>query len=70
MSLRRNWAPRKAHNPLRTGDRAEACEGCDKTEQTQDTLFSNSTDNEPCRVYPVWFRPVMIRHMVQNINDF
>ena len=34
---------RKAHTTLRTGPVTEACEGCDKTEQTQNTLFSNIT---------------------------
>lgn len=41
MILRRNWAREEAHTPPRTAPGTEACEGCDKTEQTQNTLFSN-----------------------------
>lgn len=63
MTLRRNWARGEAHTPRRTAPATEACEGCDKTEQTQNTLFSNSTNNEPCRVYPGCDIAVLIKHI-------
>ena len=43
MILRRNWAREEAHTPWRTAPATEACEECDKTEQTQNTLFSKGT---------------------------
>ena len=52
MILRRNWAREEAHTPWRTAPATEACEGCDKTEQTQNTLFSNDSKCKPCWVYP------------------
>ena len=63
MILRRNWAPRKAHTPGAQPPAAEACEGCDKTEQTQNTLFSNGIKYEPCGVYPGCDIAVLIKHI-------
>lgn len=63
MILRRNWAPRKAHTPQRTAHRAEACEECDKTEQTQNTLFSNDIKVKPYRVYQGCDIAVLIKHI-------
>lgn len=50
MTLRRNWGPREAHTPTAHSPRAEACEGCDKTEQTQNTLFSNDIKRQEVRI--------------------
>ena len=63
MILRRNWAREEAHTPRRTGGGTEACEGCDKTEQTQNTLFSNDSKRKPCWVYPVCDIAVLIKHI-------
>ena len=63
MILRRNWATRKAHSPRRTAPGTEACDRCDKTEQTQNTLLSNSTKRKPCWVYPGCDIAVLIKHI-------
>lgn len=63
MTLRRNWAPRKGAHPRRTAPATEACEGCDKTEQTQDTLLSNYIKGKPCWVYPGCDIAVLIKHI-------
>ena len=63
MTLRRNWAREEAHTPPRTAPGTEACEGCDKTEQTQNTLFSNSSKCKPCGVYPVCDIAILIKHI-------
>lgn len=69
MILRRNWAPRKAHTPWRTTPGTEACEGCDKTEQTQNTLFSNGSKCKPCGVYPGCDIAVLIKHIALIQKD-
>ena len=63
MILRRNWAREEAHTPRRTAPGTEACEGCDKTEQTQNTLFSNDIKCKPCWVYPGCDIAVLIKHI-------
>lgn len=63
MILRRNWAREEAHNPRRTVPAAEACEECDKTEQTQNTLFSNGVKCKPCGVYPGCDIAILIKHI-------
>lgn len=50
MILRRNWAREEAHTPVRTAPAAEACEGCYKTEQTQNTLFSNGIKRQEVQI--------------------
>lgn len=65
MILRRNWAREEAHSPQRTAHRAGECEGCDKTEQTQNTLFSNDIKCKPCWVYPGCDITVLIKHIAQ-----
>lgn len=63
MILRRNWAREEAHTPGAQPPAAEACEGCDKTEQTQNTLFSNDSKCKPCGVYPGCVIAVLIKHI-------
>lgn len=63
MSLRRNWAPRKAHTPGAQPPTAGACEGCDKTEQMQNTLFSNGIKCKPCGVYQGCDIAILIKHI-------
>lgn len=63
MILRHNWAREEAHTPPRTAPATEACEGCDKTEQTQNTLFSNDSKGKPCWVYPGCDIAVLIKHI-------
>lgn len=65
MILRRNWALRKAHTPGAQPPRNEACEECDKTEQTQNTLFSNDSKFKPCGVYPGCDIAILIKHIVR-----
>nr|DAN45722.1 MAG TPA: hypothetical protein [Caudoviricetes sp.] len=50
MTLRRNRAREEAHTPGAQPPAAEACEGCDKTEQTQNTLFSNDSKRQEVRI--------------------
>lgn len=63
MILRRNWAREEAHSPSAQPLAAEVCEGCDKTEQTQNTLFSNDIKCKPCWVYPGCDIAVLIKHI-------
>lgn len=63
MILRRNWAREEAHTPRRTAHAAGACEECDKTEQTQNTLFLNSIKCKPCWVYPGCDIALLIKHI-------
>lgn len=67
MILRRNWAAQKAHTPGAQPPAAEACEGCDKTEQTQNTLFSNNTKRQEVRIRRGGIR-FYIRHTYLDNN--
>lgn len=69
MILRRNWAREEAHSPGAQPPGTKACEGCDKTEQTQNTLFSNSTKCKPCWVYPVCDIAILIKHIALIQED-
>ena len=63
MSLRRNWAPRKAHTPGAQPPATEACEGCDKTEQTQNTLFSNGIKRQEVEIRSGCDIAILIKHI-------
>ena len=61
MILRRNGAREEAHSPGAQHPAAEACEGCDKTEQTQNTLFSNDSKRQE-----LWIRRGGIRFYIRH----
>lgn len=63
MILRGDWAREEAHTPQRTAPGTGVCERCDKTEQTQNTLFSNGIKCKPCRVYPGCDIAILIKHI-------
>ena len=67
MILRRNRAREEAHTPRRTAHGTEACEGCDKTEQTQNTLFSNDSKRQEVRIRRGGIR-FYIRHTYLDNN--
>lgn len=67
MILGRNWAREEAHTPGAQPPAAEACEGCDKTEQTQNTLFSNDSKRQEVRIRRGGIR-FYIRHTYPDNN--
>ena len=69
MILRRNWAREEAHTPGAQPPAAEACEGCDKTEQTHNTLFSNDSKRQEVRIRRGGIR-FYIRHTYLDNNMF
>ena len=69
MILRRNWAREEAHTPGAQGPAAEVCEGCDKSEQTQNTLFSKDINCKPCRVYTGCDIAILIKHIALIEED-
>lgn len=69
MILGRNWAREEAHTPRRTAPATEACDGCDKTEQTQNTLLSNDSKCKSCGVYPGGDIAILIKHIALIQED-
>lgn len=69
MILRRNWAREEAHSPGAQPPAAEACEGCDKTEQTQNTLFSNDSKRQEVRIRRGCDIAVLIKHIALIQGD-